>query len=1795
MITDPGFLLIAISLQFGDCQWFPQVPRDIFPVDSISPNWLYSGVPRAVQINSRLSEPVSAALDTITVQLSGPTTSYIILEDFHANDPFEFNLPVLQEAGTHCVSVEALVVPINGRTRSFIGLDGGANCFEVIPPITWLSARFSPPSGPPSGGTVLKFEFAMDQPWPAPNSPVYPLDCVFDTYRVPVSYSFPANPSARIVGTCTTPTILTENFDLCVNLVPRNTQLVLYPLFQDASTFTCTGLTIPFNFYPNMPETAETLDPPYINYDGIVDPVVIRISFPPSPQSMGVVRCRYGSDPATGKRHSGIFDPVTSTVRCNGAPPGYDAQLVIDPLTSYLVASIYVSFNNGTDYTLRAAPAYYNTEYFIDSIDPPIVPYTGGTGVKFFIFASGQVTDPNTLEIQRPKLFTDIPGFVCVFRDGYQQPVSIPITQDLSGDFMLGDSLPITIAFQTPDISTLTGGPVHPVRVSFFLPGTSDCQNSVIDGKTLSYRPDWQGLSVVPSVFTVNPPNTPVVFNVVGQNFFSYSNSLCRVRPILPPGSLAQSTLATNNPCDLIGTFTQVDSSSGTCTVAGKQGLFSCTYGAVKQGAAAAPSEAFLEYRSLLVEIAIANNGLDFIPISSIDAVSGSKAPLLVSAIRMPLISRVIPNFGFSFGGYSIEIELRSGVSWDVTKCVFTEDTSGISKTVDASIFSLRSVGCVVPQWRLLPGTTLTTFNVFLEISNTQLTAPVVFTMFEFPEIESAFPRVGPIGGGTEIAIVADQDSLNLLLTPESTDASFPTPISIQCEFESLLAVPALYDPVTQNLACAAPPASKVGLAAGGFATVDLNVNWLLGSDDTTTMNDRLRTKSVYQFVFRYQSVQFDVVEMGPLSGPIAGGTLVVIRTSSTIIPNTGSVYCMFGRIAVEADWRDDHTFWCTSPPVTNNGIVTFTISIDGGQTTSPFLFTTANIGNATLGSTGSSYFNYYSPPTVSILSPASGSTLGGTNVIVHGNNFSGTKFDKPKCRFGTVVVNVVLYMSSKILVCVSPAGTIGDVPVAVANNGVDFGPITDSSSFFEYTEVDAILNMHPLLGPKTGGTRVTISARSGILPSASSQGYVYSSSDPPRCEFGSYSVIATIINTVSGNIQCISPSVPSAITLNVIVYFNGQTATYAADNFLFYDVPSISSIVPPLGPQGVPNTLTLQGQNFVNSETLKVRFGTVNVGYIDIPGLFVSPTEIRVSAPVTSPSTLTRRLPVMISNNGVDFVPVAIEQWDPNNESLNNIVKYYTLHIPVALRFVYPQFADMHGGGYVSVYGGPFINTGGLGKCAFDSISAGTVVFISPNHILCPVPNMWTAGSSSALSRSTKLQVSLVGTFFSAQFLTFRFISLAPAGAFLPHASPTVFTSRTAPCISGHSCMVEGLVKPIQCAPGSYQPYPNQKACLPCPVGFYCSLARSHLPIPCDPGWVCDTPGLVSPAKICPPGFICLAGTATSDPIPNEPFNALTPSSDAYGTNGAYRCPLGMYCLGGVLSLVSKPGNYSTPQPCFPGAFCFPGSSSPYGSGLVPLGRFSATPKNPGRLCPPRFYCGPVTGSVQPMACPAGTFNAFPGQHNCTLAPEGSIAPSPMLARPIPSPCGYVAGKKGTLALGVNDLCPAGMTCGYGVAADSEPPICFTIDSTNTTLIQALCQSKFNQVVISGVPGSPFTRVDKTKTQCCWDSTRVTEWTSRIVKIFKASAYSNQLMARSAQGFSDSIAASPVNGLGLLESVNRDTLISNFKVNIGKVRDRILFEIERQYSFTLPEPCPAGTFCNAGTCRDYLTVITQP
>jgi hypothetical protein len=1072
--------------------------------------------------------------------------------------------------------------------------------------------------------------------------------------------------------------------------------------------------------------------------------------------------------------------------------------------------------------------------------------------------------------------------------------------------------------------------------------------------------------------------------------------------------------------------------------------------------------------------------------------------------------------------------------------------------------------------------------------------------MYEFPSVSGYYPREGPLVGGTLIEFTAN--GLGDIFIPLTV--AHGGVIEIQCQFGQRVSVPAFYNPKTMKLECISPTSSSAGYPFGGTIPLDLNVNWLNGVAGT----------SVYQSIFQYRSFVFDVIALGPLSGPLKGQTIVEVTTSSPI-PNNGLVYCVFGRHFVAADYRNDNTVWCSTPSSGNAGTVKFYMSIDGSSK-SQFSFASI-IGNATVNSIGPSYYTYYDPPTVSGLFPPSGSSIGGTDVLIEGNGFSGKVWDNPKCKFGDSIVPVILFLSTKALVCRSPPGIMGDVPVAVSNNGVDFLSKQESTTFFTYTETEAIVKMTPTLGPYTGGTVVIISAIFGTLPSAQSTGYVYDVADPPKCVFGAYSSIGVVDNPVSGNIRCISPLVSGPMSTPVVVYFNRRTAAYITDKFFFHAIPVITRIDPPLGPQGVPNTVSIFGENFVNSDSLKVRFGTLNVGSETVTGLYVSETEIRATAPLVSPSTLTQRLPVMVSNNGFDFVPTTIANWDPDDDSLDNIVEYYTLHAPITLRLVHPPIADMHGGGYVSVFGGPFVNTG-ISACGFDLVYTefAKPIFISPTHILCPVPNMWAKGSPSAMSRTARLQVSLVNEFWSDQYLEFRFLVTAPPGFYVPHITAGgEWSSSISPCTQGHTCEVGGLSQPLQCPPGTYQPYTGQRGCLPCPRGFYCSFARTIKPTVCQPGYMCDEEGLISPYKLCPSGYVCLAGTATSDPLPDEPYNALTPSNQIVqvgdtpipgyglpGFNGPHRCPRGLYCLSGVVSFISQPGNYSTPQPCFPGAYCKPGSGSPYGAGLIPVGRYGPTPKNPGIVCPPRFFCGPMTGQVEPSPCRPGTFNALPGQANCTLAFEGSVAPAPMLSRPIPSPCGHVVGRKGATGLTNADLCPAGKTCGYGVAADVEPPICFEIPSTITDPAQVKfqCQDTFNQILIRPPTSGPIPvsgRVNKAVRQCCWTKDQVLWLADRVIKIFSAAQYTNKLLVRDAILFKETLNAIPsttLNGMFLLDAVSDESvLISTFNVKTKKVRQRILYEIERHYTFRRPTPCTPGTFCAAGTCESYPAVDT--
>ena len=96
------------------------------------------------------------------------------------------------------------------------------------------------------------------------------------------------------------------------------------------------------------------------------------------------------------------------------------------------------------------------------------------------------------------------------------------------------------------------------------------------------------------------------------------------------------------------------------------------------------------------------------------------------------------------------------------------------------------------------------------------------------------------------------------------------------------------------------------------------------------------------------------------------------------------------------------------------------------------------------------------------------------------------------------------------------------------------------------------------------------------------------------------------------------------------------------------------------------------------------------------------------------------------------------------------------------------------------------------------------------------------------------------------------------------------------------------------------------------------------------------------------------------------------------------------------------------------------------------------------GKTCPAGHFC--IVGSIDPEACPWGSFGAIAGQGTCELCPErftcqipGTVTPSPCPpgaycaannSSPSPCPIGTYSPSEGLAAEGECLLCAPGRYC---------------------------------------------------------------------------------------------------------------------------------------------------------------------
>jgi hypothetical protein len=163
--------------------------------------------------------------------------------------------------------------------------------------------------------------------------------------------------------------------------------------------------------------------------------------------------------------------------------------------------------------------------------------------------------------------------------------------------------------------------------------------------------------------------------------------------------------------------------------------------------------------------------------------------------------------------------------------------------------------------------------------------------------------------------------------------------------------------------------------------------------------------------------------------------------------------------------------------------------------------------------------------PTITSISPSSGTTAGGTSVTITGTNLS----DSTSVTFGGTVATVVSSSSTQITVT-TPAKSAGSAAVVVITAG---GSVTSASNY-TYVAPPTVTKLTPNTGPNSGGTLVTITGTNlGIVNSV---------------KFGG--VIGELISSSPTQITVRTPKTALKSQTPVVVSTPGGTVS--AGNFVF-------------------------------------------------------------------------------------------------------------------------------------------------------------------------------------------------------------------------------------------------------------------------------------------------------------------------------------------------------------------------------------------------------------------------------------------------------------------------------------------------------------------------------------------------------------------------------------------------------------------------------------------------------------------
>ena len=349
--------------------------------------------------------------------------------------------------------------------------------------------------------------------------------------------------------------------------------------------------------------------------------------------------------------------------------------------------------------------------------------------------------------------------------------------------------------------------------------------------------------------------------------------------------------------------------------------------------------------------------------------------------------------------------------------------------------------------------------------------------------------------------------------------------------------------------------------------------------DVTVTTPDGTSATSVLD-QFSYEPAP-TITAVSPIAGPVVGGTAVTVTGTNL----TGSTAVQFGTTAASYYVVVSPTEIVTGSPAGAAGTVNIT----------------ATTGSGTSATSTADQFTAESTPTVTGVSPPTGSPSGGTSVTITGTGLIAAS----AVKFGPSAAASYTVTSATQVTAVSPAETAGTVDVVVTTPaGLS---ATSASDRFIFEIAPTVTGVSPSWGPAGAATSVTITGTgfSGSLDIGAG-----------GVQFGTTAAASYVVSSAT-KIIAVAP-VETAGTVDITVTTpDGTSATSPADQYSFAGVPAVSGGSPAGGLPAGGTPVIVTGTYFTGATA--VWFGTTAAGTFTI----TSATRITVSSPSETAGTV--------------------------------------------------------------------------------------------------------------------------------------------------------------------------------------------------------------------------------------------------------------------------------------------------------------------------------------------------------------------------------------------------------------------------------------------------------------------------------------------------------------------------------------------------------------------------------------------